>query len=397
MAREAHVGTLVLGDIRRDRDSLAIEVKVHDVRSGDRIETRSVRAAPDADPRPLFDRCGADPGDERRTARRAAVRGRAKRPPRSRRIAPISSARRRCNGFESRYGEDTCCAPSPSIPGSRSPTSGFATWKDGRRRYRPAPSTRCANGCSPPSGIAPAAAAHAPPIRIPPRVHGSQPAPRPPDRRRTHCARLHRRRGVVPTREAHFHDNSGKFPTPTVWKHRACPPRLPTRAGPRLGVHPRLPASSDALKACAGPFPWVCAADSATTARRRAAPPFRAATIARVRAEASQAEIATARGWTRRADDRPARGSLLYLLYKQRMLDDALGETDALARTGAVAQAGIWRARILFDQGRLATPPRYRQRIARRPTLAVTIGSESIFMPPTLLAGGGGRLDPPCG
>src|SRR5690606_17598505 len=33
MAREARVGTLVLGDIRREGDSLAIEAKVHDVRS----------------------------------------------------------------------------------------------------------------------------------------------------------------------------------------------------------------------------------------------------------------------------------------------------------------------------------------------------------------------------
>ena len=43
MAREANVGTLVLGDIRREGDSLAIEVKVHDVRSGDRLDTRIVR------------------------------------------------------------------------------------------------------------------------------------------------------------------------------------------------------------------------------------------------------------------------------------------------------------------------------------------------------------------
>src|SRR5437763_12624735 len=59
MAREARVGTLVLGDIRREGDSLAIEAKVHDVRTGDRLATHIVRATWSADPRPLFDTLAA--------------------------------------------------------------------------------------------------------------------------------------------------------------------------------------------------------------------------------------------------------------------------------------------------------------------------------------------------
>ncbi len=55
MARDANVGTLVLGDIRREGDSLAIEAKVHDVQTGDRIATEIVRADMMADPRPIFD------------------------------------------------------------------------------------------------------------------------------------------------------------------------------------------------------------------------------------------------------------------------------------------------------------------------------------------------------
>ncbi len=55
MARDAKVGTLVMGDIRREGDSLAIEAKVHDVTSGDRLATEIVRAERSADPRPLFD------------------------------------------------------------------------------------------------------------------------------------------------------------------------------------------------------------------------------------------------------------------------------------------------------------------------------------------------------
>lgn len=55
MAREANVGTLVMGDIRREGDSLAFEAKIHDVTSGDRLETEIVRVAASADPRAAFD------------------------------------------------------------------------------------------------------------------------------------------------------------------------------------------------------------------------------------------------------------------------------------------------------------------------------------------------------
>jgi len=59
MARDAKVGTLVLGDIRQEGDSLAIEAKVHDVKTGNRLSTEIVRAGFGADPRPLFDSLAA--------------------------------------------------------------------------------------------------------------------------------------------------------------------------------------------------------------------------------------------------------------------------------------------------------------------------------------------------
>jgi len=55
MARVAKVGTLVMGDIRREGDSLAFEAKIHDVTSGNRLETEIVRVAIAADPRAAFD------------------------------------------------------------------------------------------------------------------------------------------------------------------------------------------------------------------------------------------------------------------------------------------------------------------------------------------------------
>ena len=71
MAKEVSVGTFIMGDIRREGDSLAFEAKVHDVASGDRIATEIVRAELNADPRPLFDSLavlvlkisGAPPGE----------------------------------------------------------------------------------------------------------------------------------------------------------------------------------------------------------------------------------------------------------------------------------------------------------------------------------------------
>ena len=59
MARDAKVGTLVLGDIRHEGDSLAIEAKVHDVKTGNRLSTEIVRAGFASDPRPLFDSLAA--------------------------------------------------------------------------------------------------------------------------------------------------------------------------------------------------------------------------------------------------------------------------------------------------------------------------------------------------
>jgi tRNA A-37 threonylcarbamoyl transferase component Bud32/tetratricopeptide (TPR) repeat protein len=59
LAREARVGTLVLGDIRREGDSLVVEAKIHDVRTGERIATELVGAGWGTDPRPLFDTLAA--------------------------------------------------------------------------------------------------------------------------------------------------------------------------------------------------------------------------------------------------------------------------------------------------------------------------------------------------
>jgi len=60
MAREARVGTLIMGDIRREADSLTVQAKVHDVRTGQRLETIVRRARWEADPRAVFDSLAAE-------------------------------------------------------------------------------------------------------------------------------------------------------------------------------------------------------------------------------------------------------------------------------------------------------------------------------------------------
>ena len=55
MAQDANVGTLVMGDIRREGNELTIEAKVHDVETGARLATEIVHTALDRDPRPLLD------------------------------------------------------------------------------------------------------------------------------------------------------------------------------------------------------------------------------------------------------------------------------------------------------------------------------------------------------
>ncbi len=55
LARKANVGTLVLGAIRERSDTLVIEAKLHDVRSGSRISTEIVRVPAGLDPRAAFD------------------------------------------------------------------------------------------------------------------------------------------------------------------------------------------------------------------------------------------------------------------------------------------------------------------------------------------------------
>ena len=59
LAQQARVGTLVLGEVRREGGELVFEAKVHDVASGERLNTEIVRTPLTGDPRSAFDSLSA--------------------------------------------------------------------------------------------------------------------------------------------------------------------------------------------------------------------------------------------------------------------------------------------------------------------------------------------------
>lgn len=60
MARQAAVGTFVLGELRLEGDSLAIETKIYDTQSGDRLTTEVARVIRSGDPRAPFNTLAAE-------------------------------------------------------------------------------------------------------------------------------------------------------------------------------------------------------------------------------------------------------------------------------------------------------------------------------------------------
>src|SRR5262249_16922503 len=130
--------------------------------------------------------------------------------------------------------------------------------------------------------------------------------------------------------EAHHHHNSGNFPHPDTLGNlgrglRAFQHALALDSSYILAYQHIL----DALASCGATAPWVCGPDSATYGtpdelNRRFGEP----TVARLRAEALQSRITTARAWTVAAPATSrARLQLIGALHSQGALDDAFLET----------------------------------------------------------------------
>jgi serine/threonine-protein kinase len=402
MAREAKVGTLVLGDIRREGDSLAIEAKVHDVRSGNRIATHIVRAPWASDPRPLFDRLaslilgtsGAPPGERPSVlsqtttsieAYRAYLAGGA-----ALQRFEIDSARK---ALERAIALDSSFALAyirlRDAEGWN--VSGFGSDPARRKEHIRAAERHSAS--------------------LPPRFKSLiafHLAYEDNDRRR---ARRIAEEMIVRDStdveawyqlgEAHYHASA----VDRDFHHSDTLGNL----GKALRAFQRALALDstyilayrhiiDALGACDGPS-VLCMADSAVyglpdSLRSR----FGAETVERLRREARVAQIETARGWVSTLPNTlPPRLALIGAFFGQQRFDEALAEIDAASRLdGDAAVAGVMKGIIYFLRGKPGEAAGILDSTIRgtRDTAtainANTIGNS--IAPAALMAGAGGRL-----
>lgn len=395
MAREARVGTLVLGDIRREGDSLAIEAKVHDVRSGDRIHTFIERAPLDADPRPLFDRIaaqllgtgGAPPGE------RPSVLAQT--------TSSLEAYRAYLAGAEAfqRFQVDSARA---LLLQAVALDSAFAlaylrladvegwgiTGDLARRRQYVLAAERHSES-------------------LPPRLRSLVAF-----HRAYTDAQFRRARQIVSELiardstdveawyqlgEAHFHDNAPSFPHPDSLGNighalRAFQRALALDSSFILAYQHII----DALRACVNTNTWLCMADSAVYGTpAQLEQQYGAATIAQLREEGRQAQLATARGWVTVAPNTArARHALVAVLFELERYDEVEREADGLARVGGQTWAALWKSRVAFVRGEAGRAALVLDSgLASVPDTARIMEGTGDFMLPISLLSSGGRVD----
>ena len=399
MAREAKVGTLVLGDVRREGDSLAIEGKVYDVRSGDRLATHVVRAAWSADPRPLFD------------ALAARILGTSGAPP-GERPSVIAQTTSSVAAYQA-YLDGTAALQRFQIDSAKASLekalaldSGFAL---AYLRLYDAEGWGSAAG-NPQRRRAFLEAAERHSTSLPPRLRSLVQF-----HRSYSDGQFQRARRIVGDMiahdstdveawyqlgEAHYHHRSLDYPHADTLGNlgralRAFQRTLALDSSYVLAYQHIL----DALGACArdggsGAY-RLCLADSAVYATpAELTAQFGAGSTARLRAAARDAQIPTARGWAAVVPSSPRpRQMLVRVLYAQRRYDDAVEEARAMDRLGWQADAGFVKGMALFLLGRAgeAATAVHEGLLQARDTLAQFQGLDSWSVPSALLAGAGGR------
>src|SRR6185295_14594369 len=150
----------------------------------------------------------------------------------------------------------------------------------------------------------------------------------------------------------------------------------------------------DALRGCAETPFRVCIRDSAYYGEPRDLERrFGRAAINRVRQQARDAEIATARGWVAAVPGsaRP-RQVLLTVLTNEQRYDEALQEAAAMDRLGWSAEAAFSKGQALFLTGRAGDAGAAVAEglaIARDTILLFQAGLQDWIIPPALLASSG--------
>jgi tetratricopeptide (TPR) repeat protein/predicted Ser/Thr protein kinase/TolB-like protein len=396
MAREARVGTLVLGDVRREGDSLAIEAKVHDVRTGERLATHIVRAGWDADPRPLFDAIagqvlgtsGAPPGERPSVLAQTTSSIEAYRAY----LAGTSAMQRfQIDSAKALLGRAVALDSSFALAYLRLRDAegwgGVGGSAALRRQYILAAERHSAS--------------------LPPRLRALV------DFHRAYeDGNLLRARRVAEGMiardstdveawyqlgEAHFHHGSSTVPHPDTLGNlglalRAFERTLALDSSYVLAYQHIL----DALAACASSNVRVCLADSAAygtpdeLSRR-----YGDDALERMRGEAAAAQILTARGWITAVPGSPRpRVALVRALYGQARYSEVMAEIESAERLGWGVDVGAWKAMTLVLQGRPGAAATALDSAlgAARDTFAVFQGLQNPGMLPGLLVGGGGRV-----
>jgi len=398
IAREAQVGTLVVGDLRREGDSLAIEAKVHDVRSGERLATHIVRVSRQADPRPLFDQLaarilgtsGAPPGERPSVlaqttssldAYRAYLAG--------------TAALQRFQIDSAKTLLDRAIALDSTFALAYLRRSDAEGWGIGTAGGDPRFKRDLALAAERHSATLPQR------LRTLVEFHRAYNDNNFPRARAAAGEMIARDSTDVEAwyqlGEAHYHDRANSFPHPADAGN----------LGLALNAFQRALALDstyilayqhiiDALGNCAGSNTRVCTADSAvygmpdTLAARFGEP-----RLAERRQQANDEQIATARGWVAAAPaTQRARQALVLVLFNQERYADALREVDALARTGNPAGAEVWRALTQFMLGDYGASAASLDSALALPsdTISIVAGMQNGNIPIAMLAGAG-RLE----
>lgn len=348
MAREARVGTFVLGEIRPEGDSLAVEAKVYDVASGESVSDEIVRMAPDADPRPPFNRLassilevsGAPPGERpdllAQTTRsleayRAYLAG-----TRALQLFQTDSAAaalRRAVAIDSTFA--LAYLRLRDVDG----WSGIEADPARRRVW-------IAKAVAHSEGLPPRYAALV-------RFHEAYEAGRYRRAREIAGEMIERDSTDVEAwyqlGEAHYHDAPGRLPHADtlgdfVSALSAFRRTLALDSGYVLAYQHIL----DVLGSCAGNNPWLCLEDRTVYGTRdQLENEFGAERVAAQRGRAAEARREAGYAWVSAAPrSERARNELLSLLLNEGRRDEAARQIEILRAQGQTLQADVWEARI---------------------------------------------------
>jgi serine/threonine-protein kinase len=356
MAKEARVGTLVLGDIRRQGDSLAIEAKVHDVATGDRLATEIIRTGRDADPRMVFDSLaglvlhvsGAPPGERpdlvaqttnSLEAYRAYLRG-----TEALQQFDVDEARA---AFTEAIELDSTFALAYLRLRDADGWAGLQAQPEKRRDWTAKAQTHSGN--------------------LPPRIRtlvqfyvayesGEM------VRARELANQLIAKdssdvEAWYQLGEAHFHDNPGSIPRQPEYGNMGMALRAFDRV---LQLEPRYLLAYqhliDVLGNCSRNNPWLCLADSAVYGPRDSLDVWYGADeVARIMAEQRARRIDAAYAWVDAAPQSGhARSNLVQLLMNEERPAEARAQLNALRATGAGTEAAVWEGRLLLREEQYA-------------------------------------------